>query len=43
MVAQGFFSAKIAQVHRLVESLLEISKVRGNGKTTLPETKLGLF
>ena len=42
-VTPDFCSAKMAQVHWLVESLLEMYKVRGNGKTTLPETKLGLF
>ena len=43
IVAPDFCSAKIAQVYQLVESLLEMYKVYGNGKTTLPETKLGLL
>ena len=43
MVVPDFCSAKMAQVHWLVESLLEMYKVRRNGKTTLIETKLGLL
>ena len=42
-VASDFCGAKMAQVNWLVERLLEMYKVRGNGKTTLLETKLGLF
>ena len=38
MVLPDFCSAKMAQVHRLAESLLEIYIVRRNIKTTLPET-----
>ena len=43
MVAPDLCSAKMAQVHWLVESLLKIRKVCGNGKTILPETKCGLL
>ena len=42
-MAPDLCSAKMAQVHWLVESLLEMYKVCGNGKTTSPETKLGLL
>ena len=38
MVAPDFCSAKMAQVYRLVESLLQMYKVCGNGKKTLSET-----
>ena len=43
MVEPDFCRAKMVKVYQLVESLLEMYKVRGNGKKTLPETKLGLL
>ena len=42
-LAPDFCSAKMTQVHWLMESLLEMYKGHRHGKTILPEISLGLL